>query len=118
MRSIFCSTIFIFLLIVSGCTVCHEQIIAQSNSPDGSWSAKTTFRDCGNASSATALVYLQPASAPPDKLGEVIAIVRHEHTVTLSWQDNRTLLVNCTGCGPDFRMHRDLAHGITIRATQ
>jgi hypothetical protein len=102
------------LFLMSGCTLCRDEILNQSISPDGKWSAKTVLRDCGATTAETNLVYLQPAGTPAKKLGDVVVVVRHDHGVGLSWSDNKTLVVDCTGCGNDVRVHRESADGIAI----
>jgi hypothetical protein len=112
MRSV-APLLFVGLLAASGCTVCHEQIVGESSSPDLTWTTRTTVRDCGNLSTPTTIVYLQRADSRT-RLGEIVVLVRHEHPLTTTWTGRTQLRVECPGCKDDVRIARPSAHGIAI----
>jgi hypothetical protein len=101
-------------LTMAACTVCTEQIVDETASPDHVWTTRTTIRDCGNLATPTTNIYLQRADSRA-KLGEVVVLVRHTHPVHIAWDSGTQLRVDCTGCGDDVRLSRSNVHGITIR---
>ena len=101
------------LAITTACTVCSEQIVDQSTSPDRAWTTRTTVRDCGNLSTPTTNVYLQRADSRA-RLGEIVVLVRHRHSLKVAWAGNTQVRINCPGCGDDVRIERPSAHGISI----
>jgi hypothetical protein len=96
-----------------GCTVCREQIVDETTSPDHAWTTRTTLRNCGRLSTETTNVYLQRADSRV-RLGEIVVLVRHAHPLNISWSGRTELHVQCAGCGDDVRLVRASAHGITI----
>lgn len=99
------------LLLTTGCTVCHEEIVAGTTSPDQRWTTRTTVRRCGSL--VTTNVYLQrPAGG--GRLGEIVLLVRREREVQVQWQGAAQLRLICQGCGADVRVARSSAHGIAI----
>lgn len=100
----------ITLFATSACTVCTEQIVDETTSPDHTWTTRTTVRDCGNLATPTTNIYLQRADSRA-RLGE---IVRHTHTLNVAWDNNMTVRITCAGCGEDVRIARQNAHGISI----
>ena len=101
------------LATVTGCTVCTEQIIDETSSPDHVWTTRTTVRDCGNLATPTTNIYLQRADSRA-RLGEIIVLVRHTHPVKITWTRDTQLQIICPGCGNDVRIARPNAHGISI----
>lgn len=104
-------------LTLSACTVCTEQIVDETTSPDHIWTTRTTVRDCGNLATPTTNIYLQRADSHA-RLGEIIVLVRHTHPVHVTWASGTQLRVDCSGCGNDVRIARPNAHGIAIAVTQ
>jgi hypothetical protein len=98
---------------LTGCTVCNEQIVDESTSPDGAWTTRTTVRDCGNHATPTTNIYLQRADSRL-RLGEIVVLVRHTHAVKIAWLSTTKVHVECPGCGNDVRIARPNAHGISI----
>jgi hypothetical protein len=96
---------------LSACTVCHEEIIDQSTSPDRQWTTRTTLRGCGRQ--VTTNVYLQRADSRV-RLGEIVVLVRHTHPLQITWKGPGQLQIACAGCGEDVRVARPEAHGIHI----
>jgi hypothetical protein len=107
---VFCATLFFSL---SACTVCNEQIVDESTSPDHAWTTRTTVRDCGNLATPTTNIYLQRADSRMP-LGEIIVLVRHTHAVKIAWLSSTRVHIECPGCGNDVRITRPSAHGISI----
>jgi predicted RNA-binding Zn-ribbon protein involved in translation (DUF1610 family) len=103
----------ILLATVTACTVCNEQIVDQTTSPDHAWTTRTTVRDCGNLSTPITNVYLQRADSRA-RLGEIVVLVRHSHSLKIMWTNNTQVHVECPGCGDDVRIARPSAHGISI----
>jgi hypothetical protein len=103
----------VLLAIVTACTVCTEQIVDQTTSPDHAWTTRTTVRDCGNLATPTANVYLQRADSRA-RLGEIVVLVRHKHPLKVAWAGSTQLHIDCAGCGNDVRIARSSAHGISI----
>ncbi|HZD77058.1 MAG TPA: hypothetical protein VE218_08640 [Acidobacteriaceae bacterium] len=101
------------LAIATACTVCSEQIVDQSTSPDHAWTTRTTVRDCGNLSTPTTNVYLQRADSRA-RLGEIVVLVRHKHFLKVGWAGNAQVQIDCPGCGDDVRIARPSVHGISI----
>jgi hypothetical protein len=105
------------LAIMTACTVCAEQIVDQTISPDHAWTTRTTVRDCGNLSTPTTNVYLQRADSRA-RLGEIVALVRHAHTMKIAWTSSSQIHIDCPGCGNDMRIARPSAHGISIAVSR
>jgi hypothetical protein len=103
----------VLLAIMTGCTVCTEQIVDQTTSPDHAWTTRTTVRDCGNLSTPLTNVYLQRADSRA-RLGEIVVLVRHTHPLKVAWSSNTQVHVDCPGCGDDVRIARPSVHGISI----
>ena len=101
------------LAIMTACTVCGEQIVDQSTSPDRAWTTRTTVRDCGSLSTPTTNVYLQRADSRA-RLGEIVVLVRRKHSLKVAWAGNTQIRIDCPGCGDDVRIARPSAHGISI----
>jgi hypothetical protein len=107
-----------FLLIVAtACTVCTEQIVDETTSPDRQWTTRTTMRDCGNLATPTMNVYLQRADSRA-RLGEIVVLVRHKHSLKVAWTGGTQVLIDCPGCGDDVRISRPSAHGISIAVSR
>lgn len=101
------------LAVLTGCTVCKEQIVDETTSPDHVWTTRTTVRNCGNLATPTTNIYLQRADSRA-KLGEIIVLVRHTHPVKVAWTSDTQLHIDCPACGNDVRIARPSAHGISI----
>lgn len=98
---------------LSACTVCNEQIVDESTSPDHAWTTRTTVRDCGNLATPTTNIYLQRADSRV-RLGEIVVLIRRTHAVKIAWLSSTRVHVECPGCGSDVRIARPSAHGISI----
>jgi hypothetical protein len=107
----------VLLAIVTACTVCTEQIVDGSTSPDHQWTTRTTVRDCGNLSTPITNVYLQRADSRA-RLGEIVVLVRHTHALKIAWTGNTQVHIDCPGCGEDVRIARPSAHGISIAVSR
>jgi hypothetical protein len=105
------------LSIVTACTVCTEQIVDQTTSPDHAWTTRTTVRDCGNLSTPTTNVYLQRADSRA-QLGEIVVLVHHTHTLKIAWTGSSQIHIDCPRCGNDVRIARPSAHGISIAVSR
>jgi hypothetical protein len=103
----------ILLSSLTACTVCNEQIVDESTSPDHAWTTRTTVRDCGNLATPTTNIYLQRADSRM-RLGEIVVLVRHTHAVKIAWRSTTQVHIECPGCGNDVRIARSSAHGISI----
>lgn len=101
------------LVLLTACTVCTEQIVDETTSPDHAWTTRTTVRNCGNLATPTVNIYLQRADSRA-KLGEIVVLVRHMHPVQIIWSGNTQLHIDCPACGNDVRIARPSAHGISI----
>ena len=101
------------LAMLTACTVCTEQIVDETTSPDHAWTTRTTVRNCGNLATPTVNIYLQRADSRA-KLGEIVVLVRHMHPVKIIWSGNTQLHIDCPACGNDVRIARPSAHGISI----
>jgi hypothetical protein len=96
---------------LTACTVCREEIVDQSTSPDGQWTTRTTMRACGSV--ATTNVYLQRADSRV-RLGEIVVLLRRVHPLRISWSSAAQIQVTCDGCAQDVRVLRASAHGISV----
>ena len=103
----------VLLAALTACTVCTEQVVDETTSPDHVWTTRTTVRSCGNLATPTTNIYLQRADSRA-KLGEIIVLVRHMHTVKVVWSRSTQLRIDCPACGNDVRVARPSAHGISI----
>jgi hypothetical protein len=101
------------LLAITACTVCSEQIVDETTSPDHQWTTRTTVRDCGNLATPTMNVYLQRVDSRA-RLGEIVVLVRHMHALKIAWAGGTGIHIDCPGCGNDVRIARPSAHGISI----
>ena len=105
------------VLTLSACTVCTEELVDETGSPNQQWTTRTTTRDCGRLSTPTTNVYLQRADSHA-KLGEIVVLVRHVHVLHVTWANDAQIRVECAGCGDDVRIARPNAHGIAIAVTR
>jgi hypothetical protein len=105
-----CATL---LAMLTACTVCTEQIVDQTTSPDHAWTTRTTVRDCGNLAMPTTNVYLQRSNSRT-QLGEIVVLVRHRHSVRIAWIGRTQVRIECAGCGDDVRIARPSVHGVSI----
>jgi hypothetical protein len=105
------------LSIVTACTVCTEQIVDQTTSPDHAWTTRSTVRDCGNLSTPTTNVYLQRADSRA-QLGEIVVLVHRTHTLKIAWTGSSQIHIDCPGCGNDVRIARPSAQGISIAVSR
>jgi hypothetical protein len=103
----------VLLATITACTVCAEQIVDQTTSPDHAWTTRTTVRDCGKLSTPTTNVYLQRTDSRA-RLGEIVVLVRHTHALKIAWTSRAQIHIDCPGCGDDVRIARPSAHGISI----
>jgi hypothetical protein len=103
----------VLLATVTACTVCAEQIVDETTSPDHQWTTRTTVRDCGHLATPTTNVYLQAADSRA-QLGEILVLVRHTHALKIAWTSRAQIQIDCPGCGDDVRIARPSAHGISI----
>ncbi len=101
---------------LSACTVCTEELVDETISPNQQWTTRTTTRDCGRLSTPTTNVYLQRADGHA-KLGEIVVLVRHVHALHIIWANDTQIRVECLGCGEDVRIARPNVHGIVIAVT-
>jgi hypothetical protein len=109
-----CATL---LSVLSACTVCAEQIVDETTSPDHAWTTRTTVRNCGNLATPTTNVYLQRADTRVH-LGEIVVLVRHTHPLKIAWAGRTQIHIECPGCGDDVRIARPSAHGISIAVSR
>jgi hypothetical protein len=107
----------LLLVVVTACTVCTEQIVDETTSPDHQWTTRTTVRDCGNLATPTMNVYLQRADSRA-RLGEIVVLVRHIHLLKIAWTGGTQVRIDCPGCGNDVRIARPSAHGISIAVSR
>lgn len=107
----------VLLGMMTACTVCTEQIVDETTSPDHRWTTRTTMRDCGNLATPTTNVYLQRADSRT-RLGEIVVLVRHKHLVKIAWTGGMQVQIDCPGCGNDVRIARPSAHGISIAVSR
>jgi hypothetical protein len=107
----------ILLIAITACTVCAEQIVDETVSPDHVWTTRTTMRDCGNLSTATTNIYLERADSRA-QLGEIVVLVRHGHPVKIAWTGSTQIRIECSGCADNVRLARSNVHGISIAVTR
>jgi hypothetical protein len=105
------------LVIVTACTVCTEQIVGETTSPDHAWTTRTTSRNCGNLSTPTTNVYLQRADSRA-RLGEIVVLVRQTHPLKIVWTGSTQVHIDCPDCGSDVRIARPSAHGVSITVSR
>jgi hypothetical protein len=102
---------------LTACTVCTEQIVDETTSPDHAWTTRTTVRNCGNLATPTTNIYLQRADSRA-RLGEIVVLVRNTHAVKVAWRSGTQLHIDCPACGSDVRIARPSAHGISIAVSR
>jgi hypothetical protein len=107
----------VLLTTVTACTVCTEQLVDETTSPDRVWTTRTTVRDCGNFATPTTNIYLQRADSRA-RLGEIVVLVRHNHPVKIAWASSTQIHIECPGCAGDVRLARSNVHGISIAVTR
>ena len=107
----------VLLAAVTACTVCTEQIVDETMSPDRSWTTRTTVRDCGQFATLTTNVYLQRSDSRA-RLGEIVVLVRHSHPVKITWAGSTQIHIECPGCAGDLRLARSSVHGISIAVSR
>jgi hypothetical protein len=107
----------VLLATLTACTVCTEQIVDETTSPDHQWTTRTTVRDCGKLSTPTMNVYLQRVDSRV-RLGEIVVLVRHTHALKIAWTSRAQIHIDCPGCRDDVRIVRPNAHGISLVVSQ
>jgi hypothetical protein len=107
----------VLLVIATACTICNEQIVDQTTSPNRTWTTRTTVRNCGNLSTPLTNVYLQRADSRVS-LGEIVVLVRHTHALKIAWTSNSQVHIDCQKCGDDVRIARPSVHGISIAVSR
>ena len=107
----------VLLSAVTSCTVCTEQIVDETTSPDRAWTTRTTVRDCGNLATPTTNVYLQRADSRA-RLGEIVVLVRRIHLVKITWTGSTQIHIDCPDCADDLRLTRSSVHGISIAVSR
>jgi hypothetical protein len=103
--------------VLTACTICTEQIVDETTSPDHVWTTRTTVRNCGSLATPTTNIYLQRTDSRA-RLGEIVVLVRHMHAVKLAWTGRTQVHIECPGCGDDVRIARPSAHGISIAVSR
>jgi len=101
---------------------CTEEVIAQSLSPDGRYTAAIMERHCGESVQIVTHVNLRPVEEPvrmgyftgTAKDGQVFAVelTAREAAVDLRWTANTALTVACEGCGNPAPAHTDSTWGV------
>jgi hypothetical protein len=107
----------VLLTAVTACTVCTEQIVDETTSPDRAWTTRTTVRDCGNLATPTTNIYLQRADSRA-RLGEIVVLMRHNHPVKIAWTGSTQIQIECPDCANDVRVARSSVHGISIAVSR
>src|ERR1700747_1526155 len=107
----------VLLTAVTACTVCTEQIVDETTSPDRAWTTRTTVRDCGQFATPTTNVSLQRSDSRA-RLGEIVVLVRHSHLAKITWAGSRQIHIECSGCADDVRLARSNGHGISIAVSR
>jgi hypothetical protein len=107
----------VLLTTVTACTVCTEQLVDETTSPDRVWTTRTTVRDCGNFATPTTNIYLQRADSRA-RLGEIVVLVRHNHPVKIAWASSTQIHIECPDCVDDVRLARSSVHGISIAVSR
>jgi proteasome lid subunit RPN8/RPN11 len=107
----------ILLIVITACTVCTEQIVDETTSPDRAWTTRTTVRDCGQFATPTTNVYLQRSDSRA-RFGEIVVLVRHSHPVKIAWASSTQIHIECPGCAGDVRLARSSVHGISIAVSR
>jgi hypothetical protein len=88
---------------MAGCSVCGEQELAETNSPNAHYGATVFRRGCGATSAFLYHVNLRSSGETfsSDSRGVIEdgqVFLTDEGKITLSWKDEKTLLIDCDGC--------------------
>ena len=95
-------------LVLSGCSMCGEDKLAEVRSPGDSYVATVFRRGCGATSGFLFHVNLRTStgSFSPDTKGSIEGgqiFLTREGKISVRWEDNKTLHVTCDGCPKDHK---------------
>ena len=98
--------LMITTLIVSGCSMCSEDKLAEVSSPGNNYVATVFRRSCGATSGFLYHVNLRRStgSLEPDTKGSIESgqvFLTREGKISVNWKDDMTLSVTCDGCPKD-----------------
>lgn len=95
-------TLLFVAAMFSGCSfaalACDETIKATQKSPDGQYTAICVARDCGATGSGSTLIFLKRNSLFSWGKKLLFDAKHTDKRITLSWNNNRQLIVHCAGC--------------------
>jgi hypothetical protein len=95
-------------IIMSGCLpqLCTEKLVEESRSPDQRYTAAILLQNCGATTPFIYHVNLRPSmdSFSANSMGAVIegqVFVARRKNIKLTWEDYKTLSIECFGCQGD-----------------
>lgn len=83
---------------VSGCSVCQNEIVDKTTSPDGKWTATILTRDCGATTSQYMEVNLHDSSNAHLEARNNVFVTKYVRRLHVSWNGNDSLIVDCENC--------------------
>lgn len=83
---------------LSGCKLCGTKTLEEIVSPDGKRIAAMVTRDCGAMTSEYIAVNIRDIGEQDLDGDKDVFVIRRLHTVTISWERNDQLAIDCVSC--------------------
>lgn len=80
---------------LGGCGLCKDEILEETTSPDGKWTATVLTRDCGATTSEYMVVNLHHFEHKHLDAENVVFVTKYAHRLHASWNGNDRLVLNC-----------------------
>jgi hypothetical protein len=86
------------LLAAVACSLCDEEKISDTASPDGRLVASVLWYGCGAMAKDATWVTLHRAGDKANRSEEQIYVAIQEHAIEIRWLDDSHLSIHCRGC--------------------
>ena len=91
---------------LSGCGLCKDEILEETPSPDGKWTAIILTRDCGATTSEYMHVFLQDSNHKHFGEHDSVFATKYIHRLHVSWNGNQSLIIDCENCASNEVSHK------------
>jgi len=89
-----------------GCGLCKDEILEETTSPDGKWTASVLTRDCGATTAEYMAVNLHHFEHKHLDAENDIFVTKYVHRLHVSWNGNDSLVLNCENCVARMKLRR------------